>query len=162
MKYLRINPIEKLQAANIDFGSDSDKKDQPENKVVGTKRSSDDNETILGPEICDKKRKLHSGSDAAAAGPSTWSNGAGGVEAEQGPDKGGQERLSSVQVLGHELLYKQHAASVLFMKSSIMELLTAKMPLDETQTPPLESVIKSSKAASEEGKVAFISWSKIK
>ena len=118
MKYLRINPIEKLQAADIDFGSDSDKKDQTDNKVVGTKRSSDDNETILGAENCDKKRKLHSSPDEAA-GPSSWSSGAAEAEAEQGPDKGGQERLSSVQVLGHELLYKQHAASVLFMKSSI-------------------------------------------
>ena len=149
MKYLRINPIEKLRAANIDI--ESDKKDLPENKVVGTKRSSDDNETNPGPEICDKKRKLHSSN----AGPSSWT----GAESEQGSDKS-QDNLSSVQVLGHELLYKQHAASVLFMKSSIMTLLTAKMPLDESQTPPLESVIKSSRA--EEGKVAFISWSKVK
>ena len=143
MKYLRIKPFKELQSAD-DSGSDSDK---IETKLIGSKRCCDDD---LGIQGCDKRPKIESESEPCPPLPSE----AGGSSVR------GRERLSSVQVLGHELLYKQHAASVLFMKTSIMELLTEKMPCDNT--PPLDSVINSTKTSAEEGKVAFISWSKIK
>lgn len=153
MKYLRIKPFKELRAADIESESDSDKIEIIQTKVSGSKRTSNDDCIALDAGVGDSTKKLKLESALArprTPGPASTSGG------------GGREtKLSSVQVLGHELLYKQHAAAVMFKKSSVMELLMDKMPFEQ-QSPQLESVIDNSRSNGDENKKAFISWSKIK
>ena len=140
MKYLKIKPFKELQA--VESLSESDESDKIEiievpgnNSRAGSKRTG----APVQHDI-DKKMKLETSAEMITAPEQVTS----------------EPRLSSVQVMGHDLLYKQHAASVLFKTSSVMELLSSKMPLQ--QSKQLESVV--DKSASD--KQAFISWTGLK
>jgi len=71
------------------------------------------------------------------------------------------QKLSSVQVLGHDLFYKHHGSVVLFKTTSVMDMLSKSLPLmNPTQ---LESVVdqsggQSSLVSEDTLNRAYISW----
>ena len=122
MKYLKVKPFKELQAAESGIESDIDRSETMET-CLGLKRhvssdscidiyESDDNKKVkMDPDIYIQK------------------------EAGGNPEK----KLSTVQILGHELGYKQHGANILFSNNCVMLLLSSKMPLKQYQQ--LESVV---------------------
>ena len=141
MKYLKVKPFKELQAAESGIESDIDKSETMETCLTGLKRhvsndscieiyESDDNKKVkMDPDIYIQKE---------AAGNS-------------------EKKLSTVQILGHELRYKQHGANVLFSNNCVMLLLSSKMPLKQYQQ--LESVGDSPNL---QRRKAFISWTDLK
>jgi len=80
-----------------------------------------------------------------------------------GPGAASIPKLSSVQVLGHDLFYRHHGSMVLFKTSSVMDMLSKSLPL--MNPSQLESVVDKSGGQNQNAlfvedtcKRAFISW----
>ena len=147
MKYIRLKPFKELQAAEVGSDSDGDKIEIIETTKTGSKRSKKDSLVDVEQNDSSSSKKIRMEESGINSG-----------EAVHVRDT--NNKLSSVQVLGHELFYKQHAATVLFKTSSIMELLESKMPYQ--QSSQLVSVVDKSKASKDSNKKSFISWSGLK
>ena len=140
MKYLKIKPFKELQAIEIDSGSDSDKIE-----VIETRKAT--------APYAGSKRVGDSAHDASTSDIKKK------IKLEDSIGGGDNRVISTVQVLGHDLLYKQHGESVLFKTSSVLDLLSAKMPYQQSST--IESIVDKSKASTDNSK-DFKPWNHIK
>jgi len=157
-KYVKVKSFNDLQAdvLIVDMGRES--ADNVETEKLALKRPAETNDFIeVGASSEPKIIKLELKEERPEETP---------IESVPDTQKSSTamittQKLSSVQVLGHDLLYKHHGSLVLFKTTSVMDMLSKSLPLmNPTQ---LESVVDKSEgqgsSTSEDTlKRAFISW----
>jgi len=166
-KYLKVRSFKDLQAeelkleenldtANMGSGSANNMESE---EMSGLKRSATDGltevETSSDPKKVKLEIKVEMTEDSAA--PARFIPSAH----KAGPGASSTPKLSSVQVLGHDLYYRHHGSMVLFKTSSVMDMLSKSLPL--MNPSQLESVVDKSGGqkdlfAEDTWKRAFISW----
>eukprot|EP00090_Calanus_glacialis_P001061 TRINITY_DN10756_c0_g1_i1.p1 TRINITY_DN10756_c0_g1~~TRINITY_DN10756_c0_g1_i1.p1 ORF type:complete len:1638 (-),score=635.61 TRINITY_DN10756_c0_g1_i1:838-5751(-) len=172
-KFLKVRNFKDLQAEEVKLEENLDtapatmgcgSADNMETeKMSGRKRSATDDlitvEASSDPKKVKLEIKVELTEDSPAPArfiPSTH---------KAGPGTSSTPKLSSVQVLGHDLYYRHHGSMVLFKTSSVMDMLSKSLPL--MNPSQLESVVDRSggqKALFFEDtwKRAFISWNALR
>jgi len=132
MKYLKLKPFKELQAAESGIESDYDKLDSIETCLAGVKRHVS-NDNCIDIYDSDDNKKVKMDPD---------------IYIQKEPEGRVEKRLSSVQILGHDLQYKLQSTNVMFSNTSVMDLLSSSYQLHS--------------ASPHKNKKAFISWTDLK
>lgn len=161
-RYLKVKSFNDLQtevifeAANMGRGSDA----IVDSEKTSTKRAAGADDLITddissGPKVI----KLEIKEEPPEGAPVSPDHISSTQKPHQAPAS--TPKLSSVQVLGHDLFYKHHGSVVLFKTTSVMDLLSKSLPLMSSNQ--WESVVdqsgKQNTLMTEDAwKRAFISW----
>jgi len=154
-KYVKVKSFNDLQADMLIVDMGRGNADNVETEKMSLKRPVENNDLIHVDESSDPKiikLELKEEGPEEEVIPDTQ---------KSSPAPITTQKLSSVQVLGHDLFYKHHGSVVLFKTTSVMDMLSKCLPLmNPTQ---LESVVdksggQNSLKAEETLNRAFISW----
>lgn len=169
-KYLKVRNFKDLQAEELNF------EDNLENTLSNVnmeteptssrKRQAKDDVIVIDEASDDKKIKIEIKLETNENKTSSTQTRSEFVQSSQRGGGGSSIKLSSVQVLGHELFYRHYGSMVLFKTSSLMTMLSTSLPLIDSSH--LENVVdksgggQSALLLEDSWKRAFISWNALR